>query len=103
MSFLDPLSDIAGIGSAIAGAVGGGGANAAATAAQQQALQNYQNLNSPQLNVNFNPYASAGQLTPQQAATINQGPNALAGIQTNPLFAGAEAQSLAGLQGVFNF
>jgi hypothetical protein len=102
MPFLAALPAIAGIGSSILGAIGGGGANAAATAAQQQALQNYQNLNAPQLNVNFNPYASAGQLTPQQAATINQGPNALAGIQTNPAFTGAETQSLAGLQGVVN-
>jgi hypothetical protein len=98
-----PLTAI-GIGAVAAPVIGGiMGQNAAQTnysnaqQAQQNALNQYLGISAPgvaQQQLNLAQYQNAGNLTPQQIQTMQQGPNALAGIQTDPRLVQAQMAAL---------
>jgi hypothetical protein len=66
----------------------------------QQAEQAYANINVPTIaeqQWNLADETQQGELTPQQLATMQMGPNALGGIQTNPAYAQAQQNALTQL------
>ncbi len=72
-----------------------------ALALQQQALQNIQNVNTPDmdaLKIALQHYNSAGQITPQMETALSQGPSAMAGISTDPRLKNAQMQALSRMQ-----
>jgi hypothetical protein len=91
-------------GAVIGGVIGAGtglvsGENA--LEAQQAALQQIQALNNPsaaQLSEALQQEQVQGQINPQMEALAQQGPNAMAGISTDPRLAQAQYQALAQLQ-----
>jgi hypothetical protein len=68
-----------------------------AQAAQQQALNAFKNIPIPTVSsqqLQLQNYQNAGNLTPQQEQALQQGPNALAGIQTDPRLVQAQMSAL---------
>src|ERR1700692_1217459 len=88
---------ISGIGSLLSGGQSNQNANQAAALAAVQGLQT----------PNFNPYnfqqeSVQGTLNPNMEGTVQQGPNAMAGISTNPQLMSAQMNQLAALQQLGN-
>lgn len=79
----------------------GSGQNAQALQNYQNAVNAYQNLQSPQQLtqlLNYNKYQDVGQLNPTLQSPINQQTSALANVQTNPALMSAQMSALAQMQ-----
>lgn len=91
------------MGSVIGPIVGQGQAQGqldAANDARQAALQQYLGINVPSIasqQLNLQQYQNAGNLTPQMEQALQQGPNAMAGIQTDPRLVQAQMAALSQL------
>jgi hypothetical protein len=85
--------DAIGAGISAIGGIESAQQNDFATKARQAALANLQNIGTPQLNVQFNPYTSAGKIDPSLESAVNQGNSQMAGISTSPSQAGLDAIS----------
>lgn len=91
------------MGSAIGAVVGAGEAQNALNDAQnarQQALEQWTGLQAPGIadqQLNLQQYQNAGNLSPQQEALVQQGPNAMAGISTDPRLLQAQMSALSQL------
>lgn len=78
-----------------------GGAQNSATQAQQQALQNLQNVETPDIDsmkIQLDQLVQQGVLTPEQAQTYLQGPSAMNGITLDPALQQASKNALLSLQ-----
>lgn len=91
---------IADVGGGILGNILSAGDQQKALDAQLAALQGFQNLNPTLQQVNFQGQQSVGSYNPNLESTFQQGPNALAGIQSNPAYMSAQNNALQGLQQV---
>jgi hypothetical protein len=85
----------------VVGAIEGGNAASnqlqAAEAARQQALQEFQGINVPSVanqTLNLQQYGNAGNLVNENEQALQQGPNALAGISTDPRLVQAQMAAL---------
>src|SRR5580698_5760541 len=82
---------------AVAGMAQSSGQLAAANAAQQQALQQWNGISAPTVasqQLALQDYGNAGNLTTQNEKALQQGPNAMAGIQTDPRLVQAQMAAL---------
>lgn len=97
------VGGIASLAGGLIGNIAGAGDRDKALKMQQAALENIQNVNTPDIEamkLALQKYNVAGQLDPRMVQTMSQDPSLMAKISTDPRLQQAQMQSLSSLQGL---
>ncbi len=97
------LAAVATVGGALIGSSQAERQQAQANAARQQALEQFQNINLPnieQQQLNLQDYINAGTMTPEMEQLIGMGPTAMEGISLDPQARAMQLQALEQMSGL---